>query len=102
MARIGKASTWIPQFVEEWLAHGINRRQSLSRRVLQESRDQFNCVRRGLPEHLIERVRLDLGEFVFHIIRIHGPNLVSGRCAEDLDDLNKLVDTGLAREKRLA
>ena len=51
--------------------------------------------------HLVEGMRLDLREFVLHVIRIHGTNLLSRGCAEYFDDLDELVDAGLAGEKWL-
>jgi len=47
-------------------------------------------------------VRLDLWEFVLHVVGIHGLDLLSRRGAEDFDDLDELVDTALAGEQRLA
>lgn len=40
------------------------------------------------PPYLTERVGLDLRELVLHVVRVHGPDLVTGRCAEYLDDLH--------------
>jgi hypothetical protein len=51
--------------------------------------------------HLVERVRLDLRELVFHVVRVHGTDLIACGCAEHFDDFHELVDTGLAREKWL-
>ena len=47
-------------------------------------------------------MRLDLGKFVLHVVRVHGPNLISGRSAEHFDNLNKLIDARLAWEEGLA
>lgn len=47
-------------------------------------------------------MRLDLRELVLHVIRIHGLDLLTSGCAEDLDDLHKLIDTTLAGEEGLA
>lgn len=44
---------------------------------------------------------LDLGEFVLHVIRVHCADLVASWSAQNFDDLDKLVDTRLAWEKRL-
>jgi hypothetical protein len=52
--------------------------------------------------HLVEGVGFNLWELVLHVVGIHGPNLVAGRRAEDLDDLDELVDARLAGEQRLA
>ena len=52
--------------------------------------------------NFVERVGLDLRELVFHVIWVHRPDLISCRRAQDLDDLDELVDSRLAREQRLA
>lgn len=54
------------------------------------------------PAYLVERVGLDLGELVFHVVGVHRLDLLSGRRAQDLDDLDELVDAALAREEGLA
>jgi hypothetical protein len=36
----------------------------------------------------VERMRFDLREFVFHVIRIHGPYLFFRWSSEDFDDLD--------------
>ena len=110
MARIWETSRRIPQLIEERMDHSINCRQSLGWSILQELRDQIDRIRIGLPEHLefceldsvsnlrlcraylTERMRLDLREFVLHVVGVHGANLVSGRSAEDFDDLHKLIN----------
>ena len=45
---------------------------------------------------------LDLRELVFHVVRVHGLDLLPRRSAQDLDDLDELVNAALAREERLA
>lgn len=55
-----------------------------------------------LRAYLTERMRLDLRELVLHVIGVHGADLVSCRSAQYLDDLDKLIDTRLAREQWLA
>lgn len=52
--------------------------------------------------YLTERVRLDLGKFMLHVVGIHGADLIASGRAEDFDDLHELVDTGLAREQWLS
>lgn len=47
-------------------------------------------------------MRLDLREFVLHVVGVHGLDLLTGRCPENFDDLNELVNTALTREERLA
>ena len=49
-----------------------------------------------------ERMGFDLWEFVLHIIRVHGLDLLPRRCPQNLDDLHQLVDTTLTREQGLA
>jgi hypothetical protein len=55
----------------------------------------------GTETYLVEGVRLDLGELVFHVVGVHGADLIASRSSQDLDDLNQLVDTRLTREQRL-
>jgi hypothetical protein len=50
--------------------------------------------------HLIEWVGFDLWEFVLHVVGVHGANLVASWSAQDLDDLDELVNTRLAWEQR--
>ena len=52
--------------------------------------------------YLVEGVGLDLGELVFHVVGVHGANLIASGSSQDLDDLNQLVDTRLTGEQRLA
>ena len=52
--------------------------------------------------NLAERVRLDLGELVLHVVGVHGADLVTGGGAEHLDDFDKLINAGLAREEWLS
>lgn len=56
---------------------------------------------RSLPKHFVKGMRLDLWEFVLHIVGIHGPDLVSCGGSEHLDNLDKLVDAGLSWKERL-
>jgi len=46
-------------------------------------------------------VRLDLGELVFHVVGVHGADLVASRSSQNLDDLDQLVNTRLTGEQRL-
>jgi hypothetical protein len=52
--------------------------------------------------YLAEGVWLDLWEFVFHVIGIHGTNLVACRSAQDFDNFYQLINTRLSGEQRLA
>ena len=45
---------------------------------------------------------LDLREFVLHVVRVHGADLVARGRAEHFDNFHELVDTRLAGEERLA
>lgn len=44
----------------------------------------------------------DLREFKFCIIRIHAFNLFSSRSSQNLDDLNKLINSTFTRKQRLS
>ena len=55
-----------------------------------------------LAPHFVEWMRLDLGELVLHVIRVHGLDLLSRWRTKHLDDLHQLVDPTLSREERLA
>lgn len=98
VSRIREFGAGITELIEEGVNHGINGTQALSGRVLKELGDQVQSVCICLPEDLAEGVRLDLGEFVLHIIGVHRSNLFARRCAKDLDDLHQLIDARLARE----
>lgn len=100
--RVGQLGAGIAQFVKEWVNHGIDGRLSLCRRVLEEPGDKIDGVGVGLAEHLVERVRLDLGELVLHVVRIHSADLLTRRCTEHLDDLNQLVNARFAGEQGLS
>lgn len=96
--------------------------------VLQERTHEFDRLWRGLwPENFAPRVRLDLRELELRVVLIHALDLeigisacrgelmscsvkegaaksylFLGRCAEDLDDLDELINAALTREKRSA
>ena len=115
----------LPQLVEEGVTHGLNRAQPRLGRVLEQLRNEVDRLgSRAWPEdlregqyyewlcsvvrlavlyaHLREGVRLNLRELVLHVVRVHGLDLLPGGRAQDLDDLDELVDAALAREERLA
>lgn len=46
-------------------------------------------------------MRLDLGKLMFHIIGIHGPDLILGWGSENLNNLDQLIDATLTREDGL-
>ena len=102
VARIWELGGWITELVEEWVNHGVGRRQSLSWRILKQARDKIDRVRVCLSEHLVEWVWFDLWELVLHVVRVHGANLIPGWGSKNLDDLDKLIDTGLSWEEWLS
>ena len=48
-----------------------------------------------------EGMRFDLWEFVLHIIRVHGLDLLPRRRPQNLDDLHQLINATLAGEQGL-
>ena len=52
---------------------------------------------RSAGEACATETHLNLGELVLHVVRVHRLDLLARRCAEDLDDLDKLVDPGRPR-----
>lgn len=57
---------------------------------------------KSVKTHFRERVGFDLWEFMLHIIRVHGLDLLPRRCPQNLDDLYQLVDAALTGEQWLA
>ena len=55
-----------------------------------------------MSENLLPRQGLDLWEPVLGVLRVHGEDLLSARCAQDFDDFDELVDAALSREDGLA
>lgn len=100
--RVRKSGAGVPEFIEEGMDHGIDRRQTLGGGILKKEGDEVDSISVGLLENLVERMRLDLRELVFHIVRVHGSNLLPSRCSEDLDDLHQLVNARLSREEGLS
>lgn len=90
--RVGQLGVRVAQLVEEGVDHGVDGRLSLGGRVLEQPRNEVDGVAVGLAEDLVEGVRLDLREFVLHVIRVHSANLLSSGRSQDLDDLDELVD----------
>lgn len=119
VARVRQLRGWIPELVEEWMHHGVNCRQALCRRVLEQLRNQVDRIWVGLTEHLHQRqfrvfflmhicrhylaewMRLDLWKLMLHVVRIHSANLVASRSTKHLDYLHQLVDARLSWEERL-
>jgi hypothetical protein len=102
VSRVGKLSVGVTKLVEEGVNHGINCRLSLGGGVLEQASNEVNSVGVRLSEDFIEGMRLNLRELVLHIVGVHCSNLFPSRCTQNFDDLDELVDTRLAREKRLA
>jgi hypothetical protein len=46
-------------------------------------------------------MRLDLRELVFHVVGVHGADLVASGSSQDLNNLDQLVNTRLTGEQRL-
>lgn len=44
MAGVGEAAVRIAELVEEWVDHGIDGRETLSRRVFEQRRDQIDSL----------------------------------------------------------
>lgn len=52
--------------------------------------------------HLIEWMRLNLREFVFHVVRVHRLDLLSRWRSQNLDDFDQLINSAFTREEGLA
>ena len=44
----------------------------------------------------------DLRELVLHVVGVHGSDLLTGWSAQDLDDLDQLINAGFTWEERLS
>ena len=64
--------------------------------------DGFGHSRNLSLTDFVEGMRLDLGKFVLHVVRIHGANLFPSWSPEYFDDFDELVNARLAREQRLS
>lgn len=102
VARIWETRARVTQLVEEWVHHGVDRRETLGRCVLEQAGDEVDGIGVSLAEDLVEWVWLDLGELVLHVVGVHGADLITGRRAQHLDDLDELVNTRLTREQGLS
>lgn len=98
MPRVRELGIRITELIKEGVDHRINGPQALRGSVFEELGDQVDCISVGLAEDLAERVWLNLGEFVFHIVGIHGSDLLASRCTQNLNDLDQLINTRLAGE----
>jgi hypothetical protein len=119
VAGVRQLDVRVSELIEEWVNHGFNGGKALSRRVLKQFRDQVDRVRISLPKdlrfvslrcllfraeglsYLVEWMGLDLREFVLHVVRVHGADLITRGRSEHFDDFHELVDTGFSGEKRL-
>lgn len=92
VSRIGELGGWVSQLVEEGVNHGINGGLSLSGGVLEQAGNKVDGVGICLAEDLVEGVRLDLRELMFHVVGVHRTDLFPSRCSQHLDNLHKLVN----------
>jgi hypothetical protein len=56
----------------------------------------------GRDNDLAEWMRLNLREFVLHVVWIHSANLIPRWCTKHFNDLHELVNAGFTREERLS
>lgn len=102
LTTIGHADLTSSELVEEGVAESLNCCETGARSVLEKSRNEVNGIGRcARTEDFGEGVWSDLRELVLHVIGVHGLDLFSRRCTQNLDDLDKLVDTTLTGEERL-
>jgi ribose 1,5-bisphosphokinase PhnN len=52
VARVGQLDVGIPELVEEWVHHGLDSGETLSRGVLKQFRNEINRVRISFAEDL--------------------------------------------------
>ncbi len=52
VARIGQLGVRIPQLIKERMAHGLDRRETLSRGILEETGDEVDGIWRSFAEDL--------------------------------------------------
>lgn len=52
--------------------------------------------------NFVERMRFDLGEFVLHVIGVHGSNLFASWGSKHFDDLHKLIYSRFSRKQGLS
>ena len=96
----------LAEVVEERLLQALHGFQSLVWIVLQDFVDQvdgFVHVGAALAGEYFDQLGgLDLWELELGIVGVHGMDLVSTGCAQDLDDLDQLVHARVAWEDWLA
>jgi hypothetical protein len=62
----------------------------------------IQCLLANERARLIEWMRLNLREFVLHVIRVHRLDLLSRWRSQNLDNFDQLIDSTFAREEGLA
>ena len=84
------------------MAACVERRHTRGRRISEHAGDEVRCLGWGVgAEDLAPRVGLDRGELEVRVVLVHCFYVLTCWSAEHLDYFNKLVYTGLTREKRL-
>ena len=102
VTRIRQLCLGVAQLVEEGVYQGVDGRLSLRWCILKQLRNQINGIGVGFAKNLAERMGLDLGELVLHVVGVHGANLFASGRSQDLDNLDELINTRLAREEGLS
>lgn len=100
-AAIGETHARLAELVEEGVGQGIERVQTRRGDVAEELRDKIDGRGRGaVSEHARPCVRLNGGEAEARVVGVHGVDFLARGRAEDLDDLDQLLQTAIAREQR--
>ena len=100
---VREARSAIPQLVEEGVRAALEGLDAAVGGIRQRRADVVHGLLGGLgPEHLPPLAGHDLRELELGVVGVHGADLLPGRGAEDFDDLDELVDAGIAGEERLA
>mmetsp|Transcript_11405 Transcript_11405/g.26005 ORF Transcript_11405/g.26005 Transcript_11405/m.26005 type:complete len:269 (+) Transcript_11405:215-1021(+) len=93
----------VPELVEEDVAAPLEWTDPPLRIVRERARYEVHGVLGRLrPENLPPLAGLDLREFELGVVRVHAAYLLPRGGAEDLDDLDELVDARVAGEEGLA
>ena len=100
---IGQHSIFVSQLVEVGVEQGSQRLGSSVRVVVQKTGHEINrfswCP---VAEHLIPRQWLNLGEAILGVVRVHGQDLFAGRCTQNFDNFNELVNSAFSGEDWLS
>ena len=100
---VGEARPAIAQLVEEGVGTPLEGLDAAVGGVRQRRADVVHCLFGRLgSEHFPPLAGLDLGELELGVVGVHGADLLPSGGAEDLDDLDELIDAGIAGEERLA